>query len=121
MNVQAQAVLDHFGILSGLGGFAVHNYQNSYLSGASTSWPQTDNLFPTTAREVAITGFTRANGQIRLQGKGVANRVYKVDTSADPLPGGFAPIDSVTANTAGVLDYSAAAPGAKTFYRFSYP
>lgn len=41
MNSTAEAVAYAFG--SNFGGFAVHNYQNSYLSGASTLWPTKNN------------------------------------------------------------------------------
>lgn len=121
LNSEVQAVLDHFGILSGLGGFAIHNYQNSYLKDNSASWPQTNSSFPVVAHELRITAVTRTNGQLRLQGTGVANRVYKVETSPDLSSDSFVPIDSATADAVGALDYSTPAGGGKAFYRFSYP
>jgi hypothetical protein len=124
MNGQAQAVLDHFGILSGLGGFAIHNYQNSYLSGASPSWPQLNGSFPTVAHEVKITAVTRlANHHLRLQGMGVANRLYNVEISPDLTPNSFSAVGSATADATGILDYddSSAVGPLKQFYRFSYP
>ena len=121
MNGQAQAVLDHFGILSGLGGFAIHNYQNSYLSDASVLWPQTNSSFPAVAHELTITAVTWMNGQIRLQGTGIAKRVYKLETSPDLSPDSFVQIDSATADANGVLDDSTTVAGGAAFYRFSYP
>ena len=121
MNGQAQAVLDHFGILSGLGGVAIHNYQNGYLSDASVLWPQTNSSFPAVAHEVKVTVVTWLNGQIRLQRTGVANRVYKVETSPDLSPHSFMSIDSTMADAAGALHYSTLAGSGKAFYRFSYP
>jgi hypothetical protein len=124
MNGQAQAVLDHFGILSGLGGFAIHNYQNSYLSGASPSWPQSNGSFPTVGHEVKITAVTRlANGHLRLQGVGVGNRLYNIEVSPDLTPNSFSAVGSAMADAAGILDYddSSSVGPLKQFYRFSYP
>ena len=45
MNAVAKEVFSYFGPGSGLGGFAIHNYQNSYLAG-SAAWPSTNPGFP---------------------------------------------------------------------------
>jgi hypothetical protein len=124
MNATAQTVLDHFGVLNGLGGFAIHNYQNSYLSGSSPSWPVFNSSFPTAAHEMKITATTRQlNGHIRVQATGVANRVYHVEASSNLSPNSFTAIGSTTATSAGVIDCDIVpTPGAaKEFYRFTYP
>ena len=41
----AQVVFNHFGYFS-FGGFAVHNYQNSYLGGLSPRWPTINSRLP---------------------------------------------------------------------------
>lgn len=124
LNGSAQVLLDHFGIFSGLGGFAIHNYQNSYLSGRSAAWPSSNTFFPMAAQEVKVTSITLLpSGHLRVQGTGVANRVYQVDASADLGPNSFAPIGTASANAAGLLDDDLApAEGAsKEFFRFAYP
>ena len=42
----AQVVFDHFGYFNGFGGFAVHNYQNSYMGGLSLKWPTSNSGLP---------------------------------------------------------------------------
>ncbi len=124
LNTQAQTVVDHFGILSGLGGFAIHNYQNSYLSGASANWPQTNSSFPLEAHEVKVTTVLRSgNGPAHLQGEGVYGRTYHVETSMSPTSGSFVATASTTASATGVIDYqdSGATNTTRRFYRLSYP
>jgi len=52
LNGVAQVVLNHFGNFSGFGGFAVHNYGNSYLSGISAKWPTLNPDFPQYTNDV---------------------------------------------------------------------
>jgi len=124
MNREAQAMLDHFGVLSGLGGFAIHNYGNSYLSGASAFWPLSNSAFPTLAHEVRVTSVTRLpNGHVRLQGVGVANRSYRIKVSTDPTPNSLLTEEFAVASPTGAIDHDclSAVGYSKQFYRFSYP
>lgn len=124
LNTQAQTVADHFGILSGLGGFAIHNYQNSYLSGGTANWPQTNSSFPIEAHEVKVTTVLHSgSGPTHLQGIGVFGRTYHVETSMNPTTGSFVATDSTTASATGVIDYqdNSATNATRRFYRLSYP
>ncbi len=124
LNTQAQIIADHFGILSGLGGFAMHNYQNTYLSGATANWPQTNSSFPMEAHEVKVTAVLHSgNGPTYLQGRGVFGRTYHVETSTNPVTGSFVATASTTASDSGVIDYqdNSAANMTRRFYRLSYP
>lgn len=51
LNNVASVVLKHFGFFQGLGGFAIHNYGNSYLSGSRANWPAVNAAFPFTGGE----------------------------------------------------------------------
>jgi hypothetical protein len=51
LNTVASVVLKHFGFFQGLGGFAIHNYGNSYLSGSGANWPAVNVAFPFTGGE----------------------------------------------------------------------
>ncbi len=124
LNAVAQTVIDRFGILSGLGGFAIHNYGNSYLSGAAPAWPQTNPGFPTNSHEVKVSAVTHlTNGHARLQGTGIANRTYRVEASGSPASGSFNAVGSVTADAAGAFAYDDpnAVGQSRRFYRVSFP
>lgn len=124
LNTQAQTVADHFGILSGLAGFAIHNYQNSYLSGANASWPQTNSGFPTASHEVKVSSVLHpSSSTLRLLGGGVFGRNYHVETSVSPAAGNFIATDLTTAGATGVIDYQdvSVATATRRFYRLSYP
>ncbi len=124
LNTQAQTVADHFGILSGLGGFATHNYQNSYLGGTTVNWPQTNPSFPTEVHEVKITTVLHpGHGLTRLLGLGVFSRTYHVETSMSPDNSSFVATASTTASGTGVIDFqdASAANATHRFYRLSYP
>jgi hypothetical protein len=46
VNQQVQLVAEHFKESQGFGGFAIHRYQDSYLSGLLTNWPAVNLNFP---------------------------------------------------------------------------
>ncbi|MEY2487492.1 MAG: hypothetical protein QOH39_3140 [Verrucomicrobiota bacterium] len=57
---------------------------------------------------------------IHLQGRGVANNTYKVQTSLTPSAG-FTNLVSVTADSAGNISYNDTSPGTTKFYRLAIP
>ena len=59
MNAVAREVFTYFGPWSGLGGFAIHNFQNSYLTG-SAAWPSTNPGFPSAGTYFAAHSATPA-------------------------------------------------------------
>ena len=103
MNVAAQVVIEHFGKANGLGGFAIHNYQNSYLGG-SMPWPGRNPLFPTNV--LAITSGKRlAGGTIRLEGVGVPNHTHTVEWAMNPSATSFSPFSTVTPDDTGAFTF----------------
>lgn len=54
LNSVIAEVLNHFGFFHGLGGFAIHNYGNSYLSGSSANWHAINASFPSTGGEKTV-------------------------------------------------------------------
>lgn len=121
LNAQARVVIEHFGSANGLGGFAIHNYQNSYLSG-STSWPPRNPFFPTNV--IGITTIKRLpDGTIRLEGIGVPNHSHTIETAVTPNTRSFSPLATVTPNDAGLVEFDdASAMKLPTrFYRISFP
>jgi hypothetical protein len=120
MNAEAQAVIEHFGRASGLGGFAIHNYQNSYLSGV-VPWPGTNPLFPTNV--LAITSVKRLAGGVRLEGVGVPNHAHTVESAPDPSATSFSPFGTVTPDDSGAFtfDDTSATGVATRFYRITFP
>jgi hypothetical protein len=121
MNAEARAVIEHFGKANGLGGFAIHNYQGSYLSG-SISWPVTNPLFPTNV--LAITSLKRlSNGTIHLEGVGVPNHSHTIQTAMNPNGASFSPFTNATADDTGALmfDDTSAVNLQTKFYRFTLP
>ena len=121
MNAQAGSVIAHFGSANGLGGFAVHNYQNSYLTGAA-SWPVTNPAFPTNV--VALTAIERVNGgSIRLSGVGVPNHSHTLQAATDPNTASFFFFTNITADNAGALhcDDTSVADVKARFYHLIFP
>jgi microcystin-dependent protein len=121
MNAQARSVIDHFRSASGLGGFAIHNYGNSYLSGL-VSWPMMNPSFPTNV--VALTAIQRlSEGTMRLTGAGVPNHSHTVEAATDPNAASFSMLTKVTADEGGALHYDDnSLINLKTrFYRVTFP
>jgi len=121
MNTEAAKVIEHFGRSSGFGGFSIHNYQSSYLSGA-TLWPVTNPSFPT--NELAITAIQRLSpGAMRLTGVGVPNHWHTLQTSNGPSASSFSPYVSVRADANGVwlYDDGAIAGIPLRYYRLTLP
>jgi len=58
---------------------------------------------------------------VHLQGRGVANNTYKVQTSLTPGAGTFTNLVSVTADSTGNISYNDTSPGTKKFYRLAIP
>jgi hypothetical protein len=54
LNSVTAEVLNHFGFFHGLGGFAIHNYGNSYLSGSNANWHAINASFPSTGGEKTV-------------------------------------------------------------------
>jgi hypothetical protein len=121
MNTEARAVLAHFGYGNGLGGFAIHNYEESYLVG-SMSWPATDPVFPTNT--IAVTSIkSLQGGTVRLAGVGVPNHSHTIETALDPQAASFTPFVNVTADESGALNFddTSAANLTHRFYRITFP
>ena len=72
MNGAAQAVLNYFGYFSGFGGFAVHNYGSSYLSGTSSNWPTINYNFPSAVNSVQEI-FTPPGSPVTVTPSGMIN------------------------------------------------
>lgn len=105
LNSVAAVVLNHFGFFSGLGGFAIHNYGNSYLSGSGANWPAINASFPFRggeAQEIATSVGTNVTVPVGTVGGAVINVTfpnvtttgYTYVTAIDPasagqLPGGY--------------------------------
>ena len=121
MNAEARAVIEHFGKANGLGGFAIHNYQSSYLSGSIT-WPATNPLFPTNV--LAITAIKRLpDGTFRLEGVGVPNHSHTIESATNPNAASFAPLANATADNAGTWEFddASAMKFHTRFYRLTFP
>jgi Galactose oxidase, central domain/Kelch motif len=105
LNRVAGDVLNRFGFFHGLGGFAIHNYGNSYLSGSGPSWPAVNSAFPFAgngAQEIATSAGTNVTIPASAVGGAVINLTFLNVTTAgytyvsviDPasagqLPGGY--------------------------------
>jgi Galactose oxidase, central domain len=105
LNSVASVVLKHFGFFQGLGGFAIHNYGNSYLSASGANWPAVNVAFPFTggeATEIATPVGTNvtvplgavAGTPINVTFSNVTATGYTYATPIDPasvsqLPGGY--------------------------------
>jgi hypothetical protein len=121
MNAQAKQVIEHFGNANGLGGFAVHNYANSYLAG-TTPWPARNPFFPTNV--IALASVTRVSpSAIRISGIGVPNHSHTVATANVPNTSSFSFFGNVTANPAGTLqvDDPSVSMTKSRFYRLTFP
>jgi hypothetical protein len=85
LNRVAGDVLNRFGFFHGLGGFAIHNYGNSYLSGSSGNWPAVNSAFPFTgsgAREVATSAGTNVTVSAGAMGGAAINLTFTNVTMA---------------------------------------
>ena len=105
LNRVAGEVLNHFGFFHGLGGFAIHNYGNSYLGGSDANWPAVNSAFPFTGsgvQEIATLAGTNVTVPAGTAGGAVINVTFLNVTTAgytyvsviDPasagqLPGGY--------------------------------
>ena len=105
LNRVAGEVLNRFGFFHGLGGFAIHNYGNSYLSGSDAKWPAVNTAFPFTgsgAQEIATPAGTNVTAPVGAAGGAAINLTFLNVTTAgytyvsviDPasagqLPGGY--------------------------------
>lgn len=124
MNGEAQTVLDHFGALSGLGGFAVHNYGNTYLAGNSAAWPASNPGFPLTTHEVMLTLVTKQpNGSLHMQGRGIPFRTYTLQRASTPGFSVFTTPLTTQANPTGAIDFQIVPSVGvlREFYRLTYP
>jgi len=101
LNSVAQVVFNHFGCNS-FGGFAIHNYGNSYLSGSQAKWPTTNPSFPThinDAQEVAtnlgsnvpVSGGTVASVTVGFNFPNITAPGYTYVTPIDPSSAGTLP------------------------------
>ena len=121
LNSQTRTVIEQFGQLNGLGGFAIHNYQQSYLTGSAT-WPATNPLFPTNV--IAIRSISRISAStVRVQGIGVPNHSHTIETGPDPRASSFVPLTHVTADASGALSFddNSAMTVQTRFYRVTFP
>ena len=85
LNNVAAVVLKHFGFFQGLGGFAIHNYGNSYLSGSGANWPAVNVAFPFTggeAQEIATPAGTNVTVPAGTVGGALINVVFSSVTTA---------------------------------------
>jgi hypothetical protein len=105
LNRVAGDVLNRFGFFHGLGGFAIHNYGNSYLRGSGANWPAVNSAFPFTgsgATEIATSAGTNVTipaaavggAAINVTFSNVTSVGYTYVTAIDPasagqLPGGY--------------------------------
>ncbi|MEA3188333.1 MAG: hypothetical protein QOD99_2163 [Chthoniobacter sp.] len=105
LNSVASVVLKHFGFFQGLGGFAIHNYGNSYLRGSGAHWPAVNTAFPFTggeATEIATPAGTSVfvplgtvgGTPINVTFSNVTSTGYTTVSPIDPasagqLPGGY--------------------------------
>jgi hypothetical protein len=121
LNSQIGVVIGQFGRANGLGGFAVHNYEQSYLTG-SVTWPAMNPQFPTNV--IAITGAKRVSAStFRLQGQGVPNHSHTIEIAPNPNASSFAPLTYVTADSNGMLSFDDTSVTNVTtrFYRVTFP
>lgn len=121
LNSEARAIIGHFGPANGLGGLAIHNYQQSYLNG-SVAWPAMNPLFPTNV--IAMTSIRRISAStVRLQGVGVPNHSHTIEIALNPSGSSFAPLTHVTADDNGALTFDDTnATNVQTrFYRVAFP
>ncbi len=102
LNRVAGEVLNRFGFFHGLGGVAIHNYGNSYLSGSGANWPAVNSAFPFTgsgAQEIATLAGTNVTvpagtAVINVTFLNVTTAGYTYVSVIDPasagqLPGGY--------------------------------
>jgi hypothetical protein len=64
LNSVTAEVLNHFGFFHGLGGFAIHNYGNSYLSGSNANWHAINASFPFTGGEKRVIATPAGTGVV---------------------------------------------------------
>ncbi len=70
MNSAAQSVYSQFAAANeSFGGFAIHNYRDSYLNGSLSGWPATNAVFGAPAPQFSASGVTNAAS---LQGDSIA-------------------------------------------------
>ncbi len=70
MNSAAQSVYSQFAAANqSFGGFAIHNYRDSYLNGSLAGWPSTNAVFGAPAPEFSASGVLNAAS---LQGTNIA-------------------------------------------------
>ena len=101
LNRVTAEVLNHFGFFKGLGGFAIHNYGNSYLSGTA-NWPAVNSAFPFTGsvgqeiatlagRNVTVLAGTVGGAMITVTFPNVTTPGYTSVTAIDPASAGQLP------------------------------
>lgn len=102
MDSVAQVVLNHFG--AGFGGFAVHNYDNAYLSGLSAQWPTTDPNFPRYGNGVSELA-TPPGAPVTVTPSQQVNATSVTLTfpSVSPSPQGYTYVRSIVPASAGTM------------------
>lgn len=101
LNRVAAEVLNHFGFFKGLGGFAIHNYGNSYLGGSGPGWPAVNSAFPFTGsvgQEIATLAGTNVSVPVGAVGGAVINVTFQNVTTA-----GYTSVTSIDPASAGPL------------------
>jgi len=101
LNSVASVVLQHFGFFKGLGGFAIHNYGNSYLSGNSANWPTLNASFPFTGGEAAQIA-TSAGANVTVPAGSVGGVVVNL-TFSNVTTAGYTYVSPIDPASAGQL------------------